>query len=219
MEELDRTERSALRRKSMAATLEALHALGGEATRAEIRERALADGDFTERELAAPAPEAAAATRPRLVDHLLSWALTDLKRDGLVDNPKWSTWRLAPADQRRAEPAGAAPDAQRREELWRMPYREYLKTPEWRRTRAATLERAGHRCSMDINHTKGLQVHHRTYDRRGAELPTDLVVVCEACHDLFHLAYGRPGPRWAAATPAPGEPSPGRGLLRRLLAR
>ena len=55
-------------------------------------------------------------------------------------------------------------------ELRAMPYPLYLKTPEWRRTRAAALLRAGNACSLDVTHTDGLEVHHRTYERLGAEL-------------------------------------------------
>ena len=31
-----------------------------------------------------------------------------------------------------------------------------------------------------------LQVHHRTYERRGAELDSDLIAFCPTCHGLFH---------------------------------
>jgi hypothetical protein len=76
---------------------EALRALGGDARREAILERALADGGFSSRELAASPPEGAREKYARLVDHDLSWGLTNLKRDGLVENPKWGTWRLTNA--------------------------------------------------------------------------------------------------------------------------
>jgi 5-methylcytosine-specific restriction endonuclease McrA len=83
-----------------------------------------------------------------------------------------------------------------------MPYLQYLRTPEWQRTRAAALVRAGYACSLDITHTENLDVHHRTYEHRGAELTTDIVVLCRACHQLHHKEYGRPSRDQATAIPA-----------------
>ena len=95
--ELDAREQRAVRFKASAATLDALRALGGEAERRAIIQRALADGGFTRRELAAPPPPAAAVKFACMVDYELSWALTNLKRDGLLENPARSVWRLAGA--------------------------------------------------------------------------------------------------------------------------
>ena len=66
-----------------------------------------------------------------------------------------------------------------------MPYDAYLKTPHWYTTRAMALERAMNRCQM-CNTTQDLQVHHRTYERLGEELPEDLTVVCRPCHAKHH---------------------------------
>jgi restriction endonuclease Mrr len=210
--ELDDRERRELRLKARAATLEALKALGGEARREQIRERALADGGFTPRELRAAAPEAVADKFDGLVEHQLSWALTNLKRDGLVENPRWSVWRLAAVVLETPAPAtDRAPDPDRLAALRAMPYREYLRTPEWRRTRAAALVRAGSCCSLDVTHTDDLEVHHRTYERLGDELAADLVVLCRTCHRLHHAEHGRPR---RAATKRRAQ----RSLLRRLLA-
>ena len=224
---LDERERRELRRKTEAATLDAIRALGGEGRRMAIRDRALADGGFTPRELAAPAPESAGDKFERLVDHQLAWALTNLRRDGLVENPSRSVWCLAAAARETPLPASDEPVfVDRLDELRRMSYREYLRSPEWRGTRAAALERAGHCCSLDVTHTDGLEVHHRTYERLGCELATDVVVLCHACHALHHKQFGRPGRRptvtaaaaalspRASASPA-RRPQP-RSLLRRL---
>lgn len=35
--------------------------------------------------------------------------------------------------------------------------------------------------------TSRLHVHHRTYERLGEELPEDLVVLCEVCHEAYEL--------------------------------
>jgi restriction endonuclease Mrr len=229
---LNDAQRRALRQKARSATLDALQALEGEARREVILERALADGGFSSRELAAPPPERAGEKYARLVDHDLSWALTNLKRDGLVENPRWGTWRLTNAALPPVEAATDAPvSAERLAELCAMPYRLYLGTPEWRRTRAAALLRAGEACSLDVTHTDALEVHHRTYERLGAELVTDLVVLCHSCHMLHHVEHGRPRregsavplPRSAAEySPAVSSEQSGKrpksSLLRRLLA-
>jgi hypothetical protein len=230
---LDERERRELRRKARAATLESLRALGGEAHRDTIRERALADGGFTPRELAAAAPAPAAANYACLVEHQLSWALTNLKRDGLVENPSRGVWRLTGAAlETPTRAASAAVHSGRQRELEAMSYREYLRTPEWRRTRAAALERAGYCCALDVTHTEDLEVHHRTYERLGRELAIDLVVLCRPCHRLHHDVFGRPRrrpdssprsvapptPMAGAATGVPPSPRK-RSLLHRLLVR
>lgn len=239
--ELDDRERRELRLRARAATLEAIRALGGEAHRSDIVRHALTEGAFTARELAAPPPPAAAAKYARMVEYELSWALTNLKRDALLENPARSVWRLAGAALQPPERVLDEPVyVDRREELERMSYREYLRTPEWRQTRAAALLRAGDACSLDVTHTTDLEVHHRDergYERRGRELAADLVVLCHDCHMLHHKVHGRPGraqatpaaaPRSAArsdrppavsVTTAPAPTAPKRqSLLRRLLA-
>ena len=212
-EELTGEERAALRRRVREATLGALKALGGEARRDAIRDHALQQGGFSARELATPPPPEAGARHASIVEHQLSWELTNLKREGLVENPRWRVWRLAGAAAE-PPPAPLAPtDGDRLAELQAMPYRAYLRTPEWRRTRAAALLRAGHRCSLDASHDRDLEAHHATYERRGEELPSDVVVLCADCHRTFHAANGRPGPRAAAAARAPRR----RSLFERLL--
>ena len=73
--------------------------------------------------------------------------------------------------------------------LIRVPYDEYLQTPQWKERRHIMLERFGHRCQLCNEKSSlgnHLEVHHRTYERRGNELPEDLTVLCRKCHDLFH---------------------------------
>ena len=73
-------------------------------------------------------------------------------------------------------------------------YREvYLRSEHWLRTRREALVRADQRCQVCNGH-QALDVHHRTYERLGAELPTDLTVLCRRCHDLFHKSMApKPG--------------------------
>jgi hypothetical protein len=72
------------------------------------------------------------------------------------------------------------------ERLQRLPYRAYLKTPHWQQVRKAALERTEHRCSLCNDHEHQLEVHHRTYERRGAERPADVIVLCDSCHSRHH---------------------------------
>lgn len=73
----------------------------------------------------------------------------------------------------------------RERELQTMPYREYLQTPEWQETRKQALSRAKYHCQT-CSSADRLQVHHRTYVRRGREYSSDLIVLCGSCHTLFH---------------------------------
>lgn len=76
-------------------------------------------------------------------------------------------------------------DEKRLQELRTMPYQAYLQTPEWQAKRDQALDKAGHRCQL-CNSNDSLNVHHRTYERRGNEELSDLTVLCRACHSLFH---------------------------------
>jgi hypothetical protein len=66
-----------------------------------------------------------------------------------------------------------------------LPYDLYLRSPHWKRVRNAALERAHHRCQV-CNAAGRLEVHHRTYDRRGQEQLEDVTVLCRNCHETFH---------------------------------
>lgn len=69
--------------------------------------------------------------------------------------------------------------------LHTMSYPDYLQTEHWQQKREEAHERANGRCQV-CNTTSSLNVHHRTYIRRGYELPEDLIVLCKGCHQLFH---------------------------------
>jgi len=62
---------------------------------------------------------------------------------------------------------------------------EYIGSPAWRRQRQIALASAGGRCQV-CNSPDDLDVHHRTYERFGAEWPGDLTVLCATCHQLYH---------------------------------
>jgi hypothetical protein len=94
--------------------------------------------------------------------------------------------------------AGASSGGPTVEWLRTMPYAEYLQTEHWQQVRQAALTRAEYRCQV-CNSPYHLQVHHRTYERRGEERDTDLTVLCDTCHGRFHreghLYAGSPSSR------------------------
>ena len=64
-------------------------------------------------------------------------------------------------------------------------YKAYIKSKRWKKKAAAARKRAGFRCQL-CNAEGRLQVHHRTYERLGYELPGDLIALCVDCHKKFH---------------------------------
>lgn len=97
-----------LRPRCHEATLEALERLGGQGSRREIVRLAEQIARFTPEERALPAPDAARQKYSRLIDHQLSWTLTHLKREGVIETHRWGHWRLV----RPAEEEGATPVAE-----------------------------------------------------------------------------------------------------------
>ena len=47
------------------------------------------------------------------------------------------------------------------------------------------MSQAGNQCELCPNRDS-LQVHHKTYERYGQELLTDLVALCRECHARHH---------------------------------
>lgn len=88
-------------------------------------------------------------------------------------------------DMRAREKAQEEARIARVAELKAMPYGEYLQTEHWQQTRLVALERDGYACRV-CGSTESLNVHHRTYDRRGEEAPGDMTTLCQPCHQLFH---------------------------------
>lgn len=67
-----------------------------------------------------------------------------------------------------------------------LPYSEYLKSEHWQSLRRTMLKRAGYRCQI-CNGRGELHVHHRTYENKGDERYSDLIVLCAKCHETYHL--------------------------------
>ncbi len=65
-------------------------------------------------------------------------------------------------------------------------YGNYIKnSPEWKFKAEATKWFYGYKCAL-CNSGSNLHTHHRTYDRLGDEIPSDLVCLCSDCHANYH---------------------------------
>lgn len=71
--------------------------------------------------------------------------------------------------------------------LRRLSYDQFLLTPYWKRVSAKVRRRAGNRCEL-CPATRGLHVHHKTYEHHGLEDEhlDDLICLCGNCHALVH---------------------------------
>jgi hypothetical protein len=64
-------------------------------------------------------------------------------------------------------------------------YQLYLCSREWGLKREAVIARSGGVCERCKRHA-GTAVHHKTYARIYNELLTDLIHLCDDCHDFVH---------------------------------
>jgi len=69
-------------------------------------------------------------------------------------------------------------------------YQEYLKSEAWQDKREAMLSHWNNQCAL-CSSPNNLHVHHRTYKRLGHENETDLIVLCDRCHERHHVVLGR----------------------------
>ncbi len=74
-------------------------------------------------------------------------------------------------------------------------YEAYIQSADWKEKADAAKKRAGYRCQICNRGTSQvlqIEAHHRTYERLGEELPSDITVVCNECHDLYtrHKKFG-----------------------------
>jgi hypothetical protein len=64
-------------------------------------------------------------------------------------------------------------------------YDEYIKSAQWRNIAKLMKKQAGYRCAHCKFASTTLEVHHLTYERFGGkERMSDLVVLCEPCHEI-----------------------------------
>jgi hypothetical protein len=65
-------------------------------------------------------------------------------------------------------------------------YRAYLLTDEWRTRRNRILKLVAYRCER-CGAKRGIEVHHKTYERLGCEQDQDLEALCPDCHREHHI--------------------------------
>jgi len=64
-------------------------------------------------------------------------------------------------------------------------HREYIDSDEWKARAKYYKQQAGFRCRVCNSDSDTLDAHHRTYERLGNELDSDITVLCRPCHELF----------------------------------
>ena len=69
--------------------------------------------------------------------------------------------------------------------MWRTNYYRYIASDFWKAKANIARRQADYRCQL-CNNDKHLHVHHRTYERLGKELSSDLITLCSNCHEKFH---------------------------------
>lgn len=67
-----------------------------------------------------------------------------------------------------------------------MPYSDYLNTGHWKHFREEAIKAAHNKCQLCNSEDKTFNIHHRTYDNRGRETFSDVIVLCKDCHAKFH---------------------------------
>ena len=65
-------------------------------------------------------------------------------------------------------------------------YKEYLDSPAWETKRDAVKQRDGEQC---VCGAKATEAHHKTYKNIGKEPLSDLVALCQECHEREHKPY------------------------------
>ena len=78
-------------------------------------------------------------------------------------------------------------------------YKEYLDSPAWKMKRDDVMKRDGDQCVCGAQATV---VHHKTYCNIGKEPLSDLVALCQECHERVHDPYVPPDPQ------SPTQPTP-----------
>ena len=87
---------------------------------------------------------------------------------------------------------------------WEGRYRAHMSSARWRNTRTDMIRLRGSRCEgCKVEYPASqLEVHHKTYERMGAERIGDLMVLCPPCHrteDALRAQQGRERSRLARA--------------------
>jgi 5-methylcytosine-specific restriction endonuclease McrA len=65
---------------------------------------------------------------------------------------------------------------------WQFRYDGYVRGSKWRNMRDDMIRLRGEQCER-CGYRYELQLHHRSYERLGRELISDLEVLCQPCHE------------------------------------
>ena len=77
-------------------------------------------------------------------------------------------------------------------ELGHESYDAYLRSGHWRRTKARyRSDEDLEQCCYCCGDWEDTHLHHKTYERVGAELLEDLVPLCARCHSMVHVLERR----------------------------
>jgi 5-methylcytosine-specific restriction endonuclease McrA len=79
-----------------------------------------------------------------------------------------------------------------REKLIFFEYRRATQSLYWRALRRGLILERGYRCERCGWAYGKLQLHHRTYERLGHELPADVELLCTRCHYGEHVSGSGP---------------------------
>jgi hypothetical protein len=71
--------------------------------------------------------------------------------------------------------------------MTKVAYAKYLESPHWKAFRARVLCNRPQRCEQCAVVGEPLELHHLTYERLGAELETDVQLLCRICHGSHHF--------------------------------
>ena len=67
-------------------------------------------------------------------------------------------------------------------------YSDYLETKHWKRFRSKFLREKKNRiCFICGDTPKSIHLHHKTYKRLGNEKISDIVSLCQSCHQEIHF--------------------------------
>jgi hypothetical protein len=64
---------------------------------------------------------------------------------------------------------------------WRVKYERHIRSSQWCNVKRDMIRLRGERCGH-CGFRYELQLHHKTYERLGRELISDLELLCERCH-------------------------------------
>lgn len=62
-------------------------------------------------------------------------------------------------------------------------YERYMRSAKWRNVREQMFKLRGKKCER-CDATTDLELHHKTYERFGNELPSDLAILCKPHHEI-----------------------------------